>query len=106
MNTIKNFIIIVQFFIIFSLMVQRPDNLNVLVHDAATAKEMVVDGAEYLHKTFDKEFSVHTEEQFKKEHGTEKLNEGSKNMFDKSSYSPNQVLANDVIVEDTWFNEE
>jgi len=69
MNMIKNFIIIVQFFIIFSLMVQKPENLNVLVHDAATAKNMVIDGAEYLHETFDREFEVHTDEEFKKEHG-------------------------------------
>tara|TARA_R100000808_G_C2115757_1_gene128444 strand:+ start:132 stop:395 length:264 start_codon:yes stop_codon:yes gene_type:complete len=69
MNMIKNFIIIVQFFIIFSLMVQKPENLNVLVHDAATAKKMVIDGADYLHETFDREFEVHTEEEFKKEHG-------------------------------------
>ena len=66
---IKNFIIIVQFFIIFSLMVQKPENLNVLVHDAATAKNMVIDGADYLHETFDREFEVHTDEEFKKEHG-------------------------------------
>ena len=66
---IKNFIIVVQFFIIFSLMVQKPENLNVLVHDAATAKNMVIDGAEYLHETFDREFEVHTDEEFKKEHG-------------------------------------
>jgi len=69
MNMIKNFIIIVQFFIIFSLMVQKPENLNVLVHDAATAKNMVIDGADYLHETFDREFEVHTDEEFKKEHG-------------------------------------
>lgn len=69
MNMIKNFIIIIQFFIIFSLMVQKPENLNVLVHDAATAKNMVIDGAEYLHETFDREFEVHTDEEFKKEHG-------------------------------------
>jgi len=77
MNMIKNFIIIIQFFIIFSLMVQRPDNLNVLVHDAATAKNMVVEGADYLHETFDREFSVHSEEEFQKEHG-KKVSEGDK----------------------------
>lgn len=69
MNMIKNFIIIVQFFIIFSLMVQKPENLNVLIHDAATAKNMVIDGADYLHETFDREFEVHTDEEFEKEHG-------------------------------------
>lgn len=70
---IKNFIIVVQFFIIFSLMVQEPQNLNVLVHDAAKAKDMVINGAEYLHETFDREFEVHTDEEFKKEHGDDKV---------------------------------
>jgi len=77
MNMIKNFIIVVQFFIIFSLMVQKPENLNVLVHDAATAKNMVISGADYLHETFDREFSVHTDEEFEKEHG-KKVSEGDK----------------------------
>tara|TARA_Y100001963_G_scaffold155905_1_gene248152 strand:- start:766 stop:1026 length:261 start_codon:yes stop_codon:yes gene_type:complete len=66
---IKNFIIIVQFFIIITLLVQKPQNLDVLIKDAATVKDMVVEGAEYLHETFDREFEVHTDEEFKKEHG-------------------------------------
>ena len=100
----KNFIILIQFFIIFSLMVQKPQNLDIIVKDVATAKDMVVVGAEYLHKTFDKEFSVHSDEVFEKEHG-QKF-EGSKNTFDKSNYSPNQMFNNDKIVEETWYNEK
>ena len=59
---IKNFIIIVLSFVVFSLMVQKPENVDLIVKDAATAKEMVVEGVEYVHRTFDKEFSVHSDE--------------------------------------------
>ena len=66
---IKNFIIIVLSFVVFSLMVQKPENVDLIVKDAATAKEMVVEGVEYVHKTFDKEFSVHSDEEYEEEHG-------------------------------------
>ena len=70
---IKNFIIIVLSFVVFSLTVQKPENVELLVKDAATAKNMVVSGAEYLHETFDREFEVHSEEEFQKEHGNDKI---------------------------------
>ena len=85
---IKNLIIIVLTFVVFSLMVQKPENVDLLIKDAATAKEMVVEGADYLHETFDREFSVHSEEEFKKEHG---------NKFEGSS---------NKIQEETWFDEK
>ena len=66
---IKNFIIIVLSFVVFSLMVQKPENVDLIVKDAATAKEMVVEGVEYVHRTFDKEFSVHSDEEYENEHG-------------------------------------
>ena len=66
---IKSFIIIVLSFVVFSLMVQKPENVDLIVKDAATAKEMVVEGVEYVHKTFDKEFSVHSDEEYENEHG-------------------------------------
>ena len=100
----KNFIIILLFFLLCSLLIQKPDNAKLLIQDLATSKEMVIDGADYIHKTFDTEFSVHSDEVFEKEHG-EKI-EGSKNMFDKSDYSPNQMFNNDKIVEETWYNEK
>ena len=86
---IKNLIIIVLTFVVFSLMVQKPENVDLLIKDAATAKEMVVEGADYLHETFDREFSVHSEEEFKKEHGNKKF-EGSRNK----------------IQEEAWFNDK
>lgn len=60
---LKNIIIIFQFFLLFSLMTQKPENVDILVKDLATSKEMVVDGTEYVKKTFSKEFSV-VEEKF------------------------------------------
>ena len=56
-------------FVVFSLMVQKPENVDLIVKDAATAKEMVVEGVEYVHRTFDKEFSVHSDEEYEEEHG-------------------------------------
>tara|TARA_B100000029_G_scaffold211455_1_gene209320 strand:- start:310 stop:549 length:240 start_codon:yes stop_codon:yes gene_type:complete len=72
---IKNFIIIVLSFVVFSLMVQKPENVDIIVKDAATAKEMVVEGVEYVHKTFDKEFSVHSDEEYEEEHGEKRIEE-------------------------------
>ena len=59
----KTIIIIFQFFLLFSLMTQKPENVDILVKDLATSTEMVVEGAEYLKKTFDKEFTVVEEEE-------------------------------------------
>jgi|TARA_B110000467_G_scaffold134198_1_gene130434 hypothetical protein len=54
----KNFIIIFLFFLLCSLLIQKPDNAKILIQDLATSKEMVMDGAEYVKKTFDKEFTA------------------------------------------------
>ena len=50
----KNFIIIFLFFLLCSLLIQKPDNAKLLIKDLATSKEMVVEGAEYVKKTFEK----------------------------------------------------
>ena len=84
----KNFIIILLFFLLCSLLIQKPDNAKLLIKDLATSKEMVVDGAEYVKKTFNKEFTV-VEEQI------------VPFVQNKSAESP---IA--VIEEDTWFNEK
>ena len=55
----KNFIIVILIFILCSLLFQNKENVNILVKDLADTKELVVDGADYVKKTFDKEFSVH-----------------------------------------------
>ena len=54
----KNFIIVVLVFILCSLLFQNKENVNILVKDLADTKELVVDGTNYVKKTFDKEFSV------------------------------------------------
>ena len=53
----KNFIIVVLVFILCSLLFQNKENVNILVKDLADTKELVVDGADYVKKTFEKEFS-------------------------------------------------
>ena len=55
----KNFIIIILVFLLCSLLFQNKENVNILVKDLVDTKELVVDGADYVKKTFDKEFSVH-----------------------------------------------
>jgi len=59
----KNIIIIFLFFLLCSLLIQKPDNAELLIKDLATSKEMVVEGAEYVKKTFEKEFTA-VEEKF------------------------------------------
>ena len=61
------------FFVVMMLMIQKPENINVLIKDAATTKNMIVDGADYIHKTIDKEFSLHSDEEYKEEHGEDRI---------------------------------
>jgi len=44
-------------FILCSLLFQNKENVNLLVKDLADTKELVIDGADYVKKTFKKEFS-------------------------------------------------
>ena len=53
----KNFIIIILIFFLCSLLFQNKENVNILVKDLADTKELVIDGADYVKKTFEKEFS-------------------------------------------------
>ena len=81
----KNFIIVILVFILCSLLFQNKENVNILVKDIADTKELVVDGADYVKKTFDKEFSV---QEFK---------------IDIPSM---QIEKEPMIREETFFNEE
>ena len=54
----KNIIIAVLVVVILNLLVQNKQNVDILVNDLANTKEFVVDGADYVKKTFEKEFSV------------------------------------------------
>ena len=85
---IKNIIIVFQFFLLFSLMTQKPENVDILVKDLATSKDMVVDGTEYIKKTFNKEFSA----------VEEKIEDFEQN---KAAESPVEQI--DV---ETWFKEK
>ena len=53
----KNIIIIILVFLLCSLLFQNKENVNLLVKDLADTKELVIDGADYVKKTFKKEFS-------------------------------------------------
>ena len=98
----KNCIIILQFFLLCSLLIQKPDNAKLLIKDLATSKEMVIEGAEYIHKTFDREFEVHSDEDFIKEHG-----EGSKTSLNPFNQNNSNVFIKEqTIVEETWLNEK
>jgi hypothetical protein len=54
----KNIIIAVLVVVILNLLVQNKQNVDILVNDLANTKEFVVDGADYVTKAFEKEFSV------------------------------------------------
>ncbi len=105
----KNFIIIFLFFLLSSLLIQKPDNAELLIKDLATSKEMVIEGAEYVKKTFSKEFSVIEEEK-------ESIKETLKEKVDLSKRKPlvNPFHKGDYehkgkpvvqIIEETFFNE-
>lgn len=92
---LKNCIIIFQFFLLCSLLIQKPDNAELLIKDLATSKEMVVDGAEYVKNTFEKEFSV----------VEDKISEFEP--FEQNKAAPSNVFIKEqTIVEETWFNEK
>ena len=59
----KNIIIVVLIVVILNLLVQNKQNVDILVNDLANGKEFVVDGADYVKKTFEKEFSVQIEKE-------------------------------------------
>ena len=54
----KNVVIIILVFLLCSLLFQNKENVNILVKDLVDTKELVVDCANYVKKTFEKEFSV------------------------------------------------
>ncbi len=104
----KNCIIILQFFLLCSLLIQKPDNAKLLIQDLATSKDLAIKGADYIHKTFDREFSLHSEEEYKKEHGEEmNKDKTSFNPFQQNKSAESSVwIKEQTIVEDTWFNEK
>jgi len=81
----KNIVIVILVFLLCSLLFQNKENVNLLVKDLADTKELVVDGADYVKKTFEKEFS-------------EVVVESTKD----DPFS----LEKDSIKEDTFFEEE
>ncbi len=102
----KNFIIIFLFFLLCSLMIQKPDNAKLLISDLAASKNMVVDGTEYIQKTFSQEFSVVDETIESIEEPIKKMTTGIDDSNWIPTKSPNLTYMNEEkIIEDTWFNE-
>ena len=91
----KNIIIIFLFFLLCSLLIQKPDNAKLLIKDLATSKEMVIDGTEYIKKTFDREFTA-----------VEDKVSGFQSFEQNKAAVSNVFIKEQTIVEDTWFNEK
>ena len=83
----KNIIIAALVVVILNLLVQNKQNVDILVNDLANTKELVVDGADYVKKTFEKDFSV---QEFKVDIDIPSL----------------QIDKEPMIREETFFNEE
>ena len=81
----KNIIIVILVFLLCSLLFQNKENVNILVKDLADTKELVIDGADYVKKTFEKEFSE---------------------VVVESTEDDPFSLEKDLIKEDTFFEEE
>ena len=81
----KNIIIIILVFLLCSLLFQNKENVNLLVKDLVDTKELVIDGADYVKKTFEKEFSE---------------------VVVESTEDDPFSLEKDLIKEDTFFEEE
>ena len=81
----KNVVIIILVFLLCSLLFQNKENVNLLVKDLADTKELVIDGADYVKKTFEKEFSE---------------------VVVESTEDDPFSLEKDLIKEDTFFEEE
>jgi len=81
----KNIIIVILVFLLCSLLFQNKENVNLLVKDLADTKELVIDGADYVKKTFEKEFSE---------------------VVVESTEDDPFSLEKDLIKEDTFFEEE
>ena len=89
----KNFIIVILIFILCSLLFQNKENVNILVKDLADTKELVVDGTNYVKKTFDKEFSVHED---KVDIDIPSL------QIEKEPFSEGSDIQEDTFFADTW----
>ena len=89
----KNIIIAVLVVVILNLLVQNKQNVDILVNDFVITKELVVDGADYVKKTFDKEFSVH---EYKVDIDIPSL------QIEKEPFTEGSDIQEDTFFADTW----
>ena len=102
----KNFIIIFLFFLLSSLLIQKPDNAELLIKDLATSKEMVFEGTEYIKNTFNKEFSVIEEKKETiKEKIKEKVDLSKTEPLVNPFYKGLPIVETEQLIEESWFNE-
>ena len=97
----KNIIIIILIFLLSSLLIQKPNNAELLIKNVATIKTYVVDGTYYLKAAFIKEFPVIDEVE-------EKL-EGKEDKIDSSNVNPNfsiSVVPSTSLIPSTEENEK
>ena len=81
----KNVIILILIFLLCSLLIQKPNNAELLIKNVAQIKAMVVDGTYYLRNAFIKEFPVIDEAEEKPE---------DKKVFRKETFKDNNVNPN------------
>ena len=97
----KNIIILSLIFLLSSLLIQKPNNAELLIKNVATIKTYVVDGTYYLKAAFIKEFPVIDEVE-------EKL-EGKEDKIDSSNVNPNfsiSVVPSTSLIPSTEENEK
>ena len=83
----KNFVILVSFYIIGSLLFQNPNNFDLIKNEARGVKNVVGSGTEYVKNAF--HFATNPE-----------------TFIEELKVLPEPVEGNQKIVEDTWFNEK
>ena len=105
----KNVIILILIFLLCSLLIQKPNNAELLIKNVAQIKAMVVDGTYYLRNAFIKEFPVIDEAEdkkvFRKETFKDKID--LSNVNPNFSNSPGPSTEQEIIEDvDRWFNEK
>ena len=101
----KNVIILILIFLLCSLLIQKPNNAELLIKNVASIKAMVVDGTYYLRNAFIKEFPVIDEAEEKLEGKEDKID--LSNVNPNFSNSPGPSTEQEIIKDtDRWFNEK
>ena len=85
-------IILSLIFLLSSLLIQKPNNAELLIKNVATIKTYVVDGTYYLKAAFIKEFPVIDEAEEKLEGKEDKIDSSNVNLIFSISVVPSTSL--------------